>query len=43
MFDDPDLVSRGGLAPVVALTSRCGVAALMGAKLTLTAKGGVNA
>jgi len=43
VFDDPNLVSCAGLAPVVALASRCGLAALVGAKLTLKAKGGVNA
>jgi len=36
-------VSRGGLAPVVALTQRCGLAALVGAHLTLPSKGGANA
>jgi len=42
-FDDPNLVSCGGLAPVVALARRCGLARLVAAKLTLPAKGGVNA
>jgi hypothetical protein len=27
-FDDPDLVSRAGLVPVMALAGRCGLAAL---------------
>ncbi len=43
VFDDPNLGSCAGLAPVVALASRCGLAALVGAKLTLKAKGGANA
>jgi len=42
-FDDPNLVSCAGLAPVVALTQRCGLAELVADKLTLPAKGGVNA
>ena len=37
------LVSCGGLAPVVALAQRCGLAELVADKLTLTAKGSVNA
>jgi hypothetical protein len=43
VFDDPNLVSCGGLAPVVALAQRCGLAELVAAKLTLPTKGGVNA
>jgi hypothetical protein len=43
VFDDPSLVSCAGLAPVLALAQRCGLAELVGSKLTLTAKGGVNA
>ena len=43
VFDDPNLVSCAGLAPVLALAQRCGLAELVGGKLTLTAKGGVNA
>jgi hypothetical protein len=43
VFDDPNLVSCGGLAPVVALAQRRGLAELVAAKLTLTAKGGANA
>ena len=43
MFDDPNLVSCGGLAPVVALAQRCGLAELVADKLTLTAKGSANA
>jgi hypothetical protein len=43
VFDDPNLVSCGGLAPVVALAERCGLAELVADKLTLTARGGANA
>ena len=43
VFDDPNLVSCGGLAPVVALAQRCGLAELVADKLTLTAKGSANA
>jgi hypothetical protein len=42
-FDDPDLVSVAGLAPVVALAQSCGLGDLVADKLTLKAKGGVNA
>ena len=42
-FDDPNLVSCAGLAPVVALAQRCGLAGLVADTLTLPAKGGVNA
>ncbi len=42
-FDDPNLLSCAGLAPVVALAHRCGLAELVADKLTLPAKGGVNA
>ncbi len=42
-FDDPNLVSCAGLAPVVALAQRCGLAELVAGTLTLPAKGGVNA
>src|ERR671939_1155152 len=42
-FDDPNLVSVGGLAPVLALAQRCGLAELVADKLSLPAKGGVNA
>ncbi len=42
-FDDPNLVSCAGLAPVVALAHRCGLAELVADTLTLPAKGGVNA
>ena len=43
VFDDPNLVSCGGLTPVVALAQRCGLAELVADKLTLTAKGSANA
>ena len=43
VFDDPNLVSCGGLAPVVALAQRCGLAALVGARLSLPNAGGANA
>jgi hypothetical protein len=43
VFDDPNLVPCGGLAPVVALGQRCGLAALVADKLTLSAKGDANA
>ncbi len=43
VFDDPNLMSCGGLAPVVALAQRCGLAALVGTHLSLPSKGGANA
>src|SRR4051812_44578004 len=43
MFDDLNLVSVGGLAPVVALAQSCRLADLVTEKLTLKAAGGVNA
>jgi hypothetical protein len=42
-FDDPNLVSVGGLAPVAALAADCRLGELVGEKLTLKARGGVNA
>src|SRR3954466_14460698 len=42
-FDDPNLVSAGGLAPVVALAQDCRLGELVADKLTLKATGGVNA
>jgi Transposase DDE domain group 1 len=42
-FDDPNLVSAGGLAPVLALAQKCRLGDLVAAKLTLKAAGGVNA
>ncbi len=43
VFDDPNLVSCGGLVPVLALARRCGLADLVASTLTLKARGGVNA
>ncbi|MDP9434146.1 MAG: hypothetical protein M3P93_02705 [Actinomycetota bacterium] len=43
MFDDPNLVSCAGLAPVFALGQRCGLAWLVADKLTVANTGGVNA
>jgi Transposase DDE domain group 1 len=43
VFDDPNLVSCGGLAPTLALAQRAGLADLVAETLTLKAKGGVNA
>jgi len=43
VFDDPNLVSCAGLAPVVALGQRCGLAELVVEKVTLPAQGGANA
>jgi hypothetical protein len=43
VFDDPNLVSCGGLAAVVALGQQCGLAELVADKLTLTAAGGADA
>jgi hypothetical protein len=42
-FDDPNLVSCAGLAPVLALATRCGLAALLTARLRIAARGGANA
>src|SRR3954467_7914230 len=42
-FDDPNLVSVGGLVPVVALAQSCRLGELVGEKLTLRSKGGGNA
>ncbi len=43
VFDDPNLVSCAGLAPVVALGQRCGLAELVGDTVTLRRPGGANA
>ena len=43
VFDDPNLMSCGGLAPVVALADRAGLAGLVSARLTLGGVGGGNA
>jgi hypothetical protein len=42
-FDDPNLVSAGGLAPVIALAQECRLGDLVADKLTLKDVGGVNA
>jgi hypothetical protein len=42
-FDDPNLVSCAGLAPVMALAARCGLAALLTERLHIVARGGANA
>jgi hypothetical protein len=42
-FDDPNLVSVAGLAPVVALAQDCRLGDLVAEKVTLQAQGGVNA
>ncbi len=43
VFDDPNLVSCAGLAPVVALAERCGLTDRVASTLTLPVLGGVNA
>ena len=43
VFDDPNLVSCGGLAPVMALAERAGLGGLVAGTLTLRAEGGANA
>jgi hypothetical protein len=42
-FDDPNLVSCAGLAPVMALGARCGLATLLTERLRIAARGGANA
>ena len=42
-FDDPNLVSCAGLVPVLALAARCGLARLLGERLTLAGTGAANA
>jgi Transposase DDE domain group 1 len=42
-FDDPDLVSRAGLVPLMALAQRCGLADLAGEHVTIASPAGVNA
>src|SRR5918999_2310632 len=42
-FDDLNLVSCGGLAAVLALAARCGLATLLTERVRIAAKGGVNA
>jgi len=41
-FDDPNLVSRAGLVPVMALAQRCGLGDLAGEHVTITSPAGVN-
>jgi hypothetical protein len=41
-FDDPDLVSRAGLVPVMALAQRAGLATLAGERVAIAARCGVN-
>lgn len=41
-FDDPNLVSCAGLAAVLALAARCGLATLVADRVQINAKGGVN-
>ncbi len=42
-FDDPNLVSCAGLAAVMALAARCGLATLLVEHVRIAAKGGANA
>jgi hypothetical protein len=42
-FDDSNLVSCAGLAPVLALAARCGLATLLAERLHVAARGGANA
>ena len=42
-FDDPNLVSRAGLIPVMALAQRCGLAELASEHLSVGGRCGVNA
>ena len=42
-FDDPNLVSCGGLVAVMALATRCGLHDLLATRLTLAGKGKANA
>jgi hypothetical protein len=42
-LDDPNLVSCGGLAAVLALAARCGLAPLLAERLRIAAKGGAHA
>jgi Transposase DDE domain group 1 len=43
VFDDSNLVSCAGLVPVLELAASCGLAGLIGQRLTLREAGGVNA
>jgi hypothetical protein len=42
-FDDPNLVSRAGLVPLMALAGRCGLADLAGEHVKIASRTGVNA
>ncbi|MBA3619988.1 MAG: IS1380 family transposase [Acidothermales bacterium] len=42
VFDDPNLVSLGGLVPAVGLAQRCGLHRLAAARLTLRGEGSAN-
>ena len=42
-FDDPNLVSRAGLVPVMALAHRCGLAGLAGEHVRIGRRAGMNA
>jgi hypothetical protein len=42
-FDDPNLVSRAGLAPVMSLAERAGLGALVRVNVTIAAAAGANA
>ena len=42
-FDDPHLVSRAGLVPVMGLAARCGLAGLVARHVRIGRPGGVNA
>jgi hypothetical protein len=42
-FDDPNLVSCAGLAPIIGLAERCGLRTLLIKHVKITAKGGANA
>jgi hypothetical protein len=41
-FDDPDLVSRARLVPVMALAERCGLAGLVREYVAIASRAGVN-
>jgi hypothetical protein len=41
-FDDPNLVSRAGLVPVMALAERCGLGGLVREHVTIASRTGVN-
>jgi hypothetical protein len=42
-FDDPNLVSCAGLAPIIALTERCELRTMLIKHVKIAAKGGANA